>query len=122
MNAESQAVVAIAMSFVDLLNDIAPGWIKGYLRFSMWGAGHGSNASYASESGVKIVDPFMSADFFAKLNATGVELLKELKKNQGVFLVVIDSALNYEVKFEFEDLERWKITKLNGASGIPIGL
>lgn len=56
------------------------------------------------------------------MNAKSAELLKLLGKKRGVLLLSVDSQLNYDVKFEFEDVNRWKITKLNGATGLPAGI
>ena len=122
MKTESEIVIDIAREFMELIPELAPTWSKAYFRFSMDVSGHGSNASYASGSSVVIIDPFKNATFFAKANAKGVELLNKLQKKRGVVLVQIDSNFNYEVKFEFDDLERWRISKLNGGTGIPQGL
>ena len=37
-------------------------------------------------------------------------------------LLVVDSSLDYRVNFEFEDMTKWKITKMDGGSGITEGI
>jgi len=39
-----------------------------------------------------------------------------------VCLLIVDANLNYEVKFEYEDPEKWAMTKMNGGSGVPVGI
>ena len=39
-----------------------------------------------------------------------------------VCLLVVSSDFDYEIKFEQHDKNKWRITKLDGKSGIPEGL
>lgn len=38
-----------------------------------------------------------------------------------MLLLIVKDNFSYEIKYEFEDLEKWRITKLGGATGIPEG-
>ncbi|QND84421.1 Uncharacterized protein ChrSV_2194 [Chromobacterium vaccinii] len=53
------------------------------------------------------------------MNDLGATLFKELGKSQGVFLLTIDAEFNYDINFEWKDLHRWEITKLDGGTGLP---
>lgn len=35
---------------------------------------------------------------------------------------MVDSSFEYEIKFEYEDMNRWRISKFDGGTGIPAGL
>ncbi|GAB7126174.1 hypothetical protein JCM19000A_06810 [Silvimonas sp. JCM 19000] len=60
--------------------------------------------------------------FFHPIAKKGQDLLAAPGKAEGVFLLVIDSNFDYEIKFEYEDLDRWKISKLGGGTGVPVGI
>lgn len=122
MNEQSSAVVIeLAKSLIDLARKIEPKWNKAFFRFSLDEAKYGSNGSYIVGSEVIIFDPFLCGETFFRMNEEGVKLLKLLDKSRGVFLVRADSSFDYDIKFEFQDLERWKITKLDGGTGLPEG-
>ncbi|WP_197664926.1 hypothetical protein [Acinetobacter venetianus] len=52
----------------------------------------------------------------------GQELLAAFDKTKGIFLLVIDSNFDYEINFEYHDINRWKISKLAGGTGVPEGI
>ena len=118
----SAAVVELSSDFVAMLRKTEPNWEKGYFRFCHEGSVYGSNASYVSESEAMLIDPFDHGEAFRSMNEKSVKLLELLGKNQGLFLLLIDSQLNFNIKFEFNDLKRWRITKLDGGTGIPEGI
>lgn len=39
-----------------------------------------------------------------------------------VLLLTVDSSFDYEIRFENADPLRWRITKMDGGSGIPVCL
>jgi hypothetical protein len=123
MSEESSAIVIeLATEFIELMQRLAPEWSIAFFRFSLDPTKFGSVASYVSHPAVTIVDPFKHSGFFGGMNAKGVKLLRSLSKSQGVFLVVVDRDLTYDVKFDFDNLDRWRITKLNGGRGLPEGI
>lgn len=118
----SPLVIEIAKKFITLMMDIEPQWKKAYLRFSSNNSVAEAKASFLSETGVEIVDVLKCKDFFHYMNVKGQELLMALGKTTGVFLLVIDSNFDYEINFDYQDMNRWKITKLAGGTGIPEGV
>jgi hypothetical protein len=60
--------------------------------------------------------------FYDSMNAKGATLFSLMEKAKGVFVLVADSDSNYDMKFEWKDLHRWEITKMNGGTGVPHGL
>jgi len=102
-------------------------WLRAFVRFEMTSSSNwGCNGSYETPVGVMLFDPFTDGrDLFAAVNDLGPSLRQTAstpERETLVFLVAVDSEFNYKVDFESQDLERWKITKRNGASGIPAGL
>jgi len=39
-----------------------------------------------------------------------------------LFLLVTAPDFSYQIRFEFEDLNRWRISKLHGGTGVPEGI
>ncbi len=123
MNAVATAVlVELAKDFISLVREIAPNWASAYYRFRSGGARYGSNTSYLAESNVSIIGALRCGDFYERMNARGVELLEDLGKSRGVFVIIIDYEFNYDFKFEWDDLSRWEIAKLYGGTGLPSGI
>ena len=115
-------VVDVAKSFISLVRNIAPDWQKAYLRFSKWDSVSESKASYVHSSGVEIIDVLKHKEFFQSISRSGGDLLTAVGKEKGIFLLEIDSNFDYEIKFEYENPENWRITKLGGGTGIPEGV
>ncbi|GLQ89399.1 hypothetical protein [Dyella flagellata] len=123
MNNEASAIVIdLAKEFVSLVGSLDPGWTKAYYRFRAEELRYGSNASYVGGTGVTLVGAIRHGPFYELMNEKGAELLKHLDKKKGVFLLTVDNQLDYDIKFEWNDLHRWEISKMDGRSGIPEGL
>ena len=124
---QTALVFEMAKEFTELVRRVEPKWSKAYLRFCLEGPmdgwiKHGSKASYISNSSVVLIDPFEHKIFYKSMNDKVIRLLAMLGKDQAVVLVVIDSTFHCDIKFEYENLDRWNITKMHGGTGIPEGL
>jgi hypothetical protein len=115
-------VIDIAKSFIALVRVIEPNWYKAYLRFSSHHSVSEAKGSYVHESGVEIIDVLRHKDFFHAAARKGQQLLAAVGKTEGVFLLVTDSKFAYETKFEYHDMNRWRISKVGGGTGIPEGI
>lgn len=119
---ESVAVVDLAKEFMELMSQTGSKWTRAYFRFSLQPGRYGSVASYVTGANATIIDPFRNSGFFESMNAKGARLMALLEKEAGAFLVSIDSDFNYKIDFDFADPNRWRITKLNGGTGVPEGV
>lgn len=123
MNDETTStIVELAKEFIELVRGIEPRWSKAYYRFRSDGLRYGSNASYVLDSSATLISAISQAKFYDSMNEKGARLLALMGKERGVFLLATDSTFKYDVKFEWEDLHRWEITKIKGGTGIPKGL
>jgi hypothetical protein len=113
-------VINIAKKFITLIRGIEPRWQTAYLRFVSHGSAAEAKASYAHAAGVDIIDVLKHKEFFHAVTRQGQELLSAHGKEHGLFLLIADSSFNYEIKFEYEDLGKWGISKIGG-TGIPEG-
>jgi hypothetical protein len=115
-------IIDIAKGFITLVRGIEPNWRKAYLRFGSHHSVSEAKGSYVHQSGVEIIDVLMHKDFFHGVARKGQGILAALGKTEGVFLLVTDSNFDYETKFEYHDMNRWRISKLGGGTGIPEGI
>ena len=126
MSAQSnEIVVALARNFTALLQTEMPGWRRAFFRFSADEFKYGSIASYERDGKVDLIDPFESGEFYLTMNEMAARLRELMARSESKFcvlLLAVDSSFEYEVSFENADTSRWQITKMNGASGIPVGL
>ena len=121
----SPLVIALAKEFIGLVKRIEPSYRRAFWRFESEESRFGSNASFESSRGVLLVGALKEGSTYAKLNSIGRQLWEaeaDQAKRFCVCLLVVDAAFDYELKFERTDMSKWRISKLDGASGIPEGL
>lgn len=115
----------IAKIVMTTMQEHFPGWQQAFIRFQASESHHGSNGSYVTPDGVFLFDPFKFNNLFIQVNGLGLELREALtneNKKFCVFLLSVDAAFDFNFKYEWKDAGKWKITKVNGASGIPAGV
>jgi hypothetical protein len=122
--AASTITVEIATQFLLFVRSLDQNWSRAYYRFMSEDidAAYGSNASFVTESGVFLIDAIENRSFFFSMNKQGWRLFEALGMKKGVFLLCINEDKTYNMMFEWDDLQRWRITKMEGRSGIPEGV
>jgi hypothetical protein len=115
-------VISIVQELISVVREIDPKWKNAYLRFFLEEGHSQAKASYVHESGVELISVFQHGDFYESTVKKGEELFASLGKKQGLFLLIADSNLSYEIKFEYDDMSRWQINKLDGNTGVPVGI
>lgn len=121
----SPVVIALAKEFIAAMQRINPSWERAYWRFVCADDQYGSNASYTVSSGVTLISALNEGQLFDDLNDLGRQLWNfesDPSRKFCVCLLVVSSDFDYEIKFEQHDKNKWRITKLDGKSGIPEGL
>lgn len=123
----SQLVIELASVLIRTMQSMGKPWRRAFLRFEMTSSSNwGCNGSYETPVEVVLFDPLSDdRELFAAANDLGPRLRQTASTPEReilVFLVVVDDEFNYKIDFESQDSERWKITKRNAASGIPVGL
>jgi hypothetical protein len=121
-DAQAIVVIDLAKEFMDMIRHIEPSWERAYFRFCADESKFGSNGSYVCGGKAIIIDPFKWNALFKSMNEKSAKLLSLIGKVRAVILLEIDSTFDYEIKFEYQNLERWKITKINGGTGVPEGI
>ena len=112
--------IDIAKSFMQRLNDIEPKWEKGYLRYGYHDFVGEGKGTYVCKNKVEFIG-LANEDFIRQLHTQAQKLLESLDKPQRLFLLIVNSNKEYEFKFENKNMNRWKISKMDGGTGIPEG-
>jgi hypothetical protein len=118
-------VIDIAKDLISTMQDSVPGWKKAYIRFEASDEHCAAKGSYVTPEGVSIFNVLTFKPLFSRIQERGVELRSALQNNGKhfcLFLLTVDAEFQYNIDFEWNDPERWKISKMNGASGLPEGV
>lgn len=118
----SPIIVDIAKRLMLLVRDAYPDWQEAYLRFSINNLVSDVKASCVHGRGVDVMDVIQHGGFFQLMGHQGKELMRALGLVDGVFLLVVNSKYDYEIHFERADMTRWRISKLDGGTGVPAGM
>jgi hypothetical protein len=120
----SEIVVEIAKTFLSEVMQF-PNWKRAFLRFEISDGDTATNGSYSTDSSVNLIGALQHSAMYEKVGALFEELHEVTSVSGKSFLVCllsVDSNFDYKILFEHRDLDRWRITKLDGASGIPAGI
>ncbi|MCW5299391.1 hypothetical protein DXT88_14520 [Herbaspirillum lusitanum] len=118
-------VIALAKEFIAAMQRINPVWEKAYWRFVCKDDHYGSNASYSTPTEITLISAIKEKQLFENLNNLGRQLWNsenDPDRRFCVCLLAVSSTFDYEIKFEQNDENRWRITKLDGKSGLPDAL
>ena len=115
-------VVELAKEFMEFIRCLEPRASHAYFRFEYEELRDRCNGSYVTEGGATIINAVRHGAFFASMAEKARRLMHAHQKTRGVFLLIIDAQFDYEIRFDWDNLQRWIITKLNGRTGIPDGL
>ncbi|WP_163932464.1 hypothetical protein [Paraferrimonas sp. SM1919] len=117
-------LVFIAKEFINYTLESTEKWSEAYLRFeSEPGArkvemiyGYDGNGTFYEFNEANDEFTFAIMEPFKHLKEL---LFKKFEKEFCVCLLKIDSDYNYDFFYEYDDRNKWEISKMNGASGIP---
>lgn len=117
--AQSATVVELAKRLIELMREIAPDWQVAYYRYQKGPGETASNGSYVQGTDVTLIGAMRHGAFYNAMASLSADLLAG--KPRAVLLLRASSDFSYDVKFDYDDLDRWTITKLDGRTGIPEG-
>jgi len=121
-DASTPLVIDLAKSLINLMQQVDPAWEEAWLRVAIGDLVSESKGSYSKTGTVTILDVMAHKEFFHPTMQRGKELLLAMNRSSGLFLVTVYSNFEYKIDFEYENFNRWKISKLGGGSGKPEGL
>lgn len=116
------AAIEISRSFVGLIRSLETPWNVAYLRCLIDSDFVEAKASYAYSGQAEIIDVLKNKEFFHAIADKTRVFFDALHKSDGLFLLTVTSSLDYEFQFEYADMQRWWISKLNSGTGFPAGV
>ena len=125
-NAETEKfIIDIAKQFLEFTFEFAVNWDEAFLRFSGNEDHNRLKCIYRSGNEATFFgfDKTSLSEFLDSVGELFIELQKEITAQQGkefcVCLLSVNSECDYHFYYEYEDTEKWKISKMDGQSGIP---
>jgi len=116
--------VELVAAFAKEVAAIDRAWQRAFLRIAKSTGVIEAKASYLGPTGTNIVNVLEHKVFFHWVPEIAERLFETLEATRPVrvALVVLSSDLSYELIYEYDDPNRWAISKLNGGTGVPSGL
>ncbi len=121
----AELTIELAKTFAAEMRGIGAPWIKAYMRFEAGDEWCGCKGSYTTEDGTTLLDVFKHKELMRRFQELGPQLREALSHNGKKFcvtLLTIDSEMNYEFLYEYNDTNKWEISKMDGGSGVPEGV
>jgi hypothetical protein len=118
---DSEIVVELAQTCARLMLEKFPGWSRVFFRYYIDELQDSASASFERTGEVTLLSAMKEGPFYEGMT----ELARELREGGvsfKVLLLTMNSNLDYRVDYEQTNPDRRRITKLNGATGIPVGL
>ncbi len=106
----------VAGTFLQFLGRACPGWEVGFFRYALGAGGPTASAACVIGARVAVVE---HPGVFDLLMERSKALFDSLARTKGVVLFVVGASRQVEVRFDLEDLDRWK---LDAGTGLPEGL
>jgi hypothetical protein len=127
MNDQATAlVIDLAKHVVGYMQTALPTWQEVYVRIDTPSdSQRGARVSYVDAQGVTVIDVIEHRDLIAGILPIAHQLRDALANNGRKFRVCLfraNAKLDYHIDFEWSDANKWAMTKLRGATGLPIGL
>ena len=122
--AASRLVVEMAKAFISAMQAASGSWQKAFYRLEVSDALHSSSGSFVTPSDVHVMDAFAFDTLFEKLEPLALELAESTKPKEKPFCILllsINCDFDYTIDFEWVDQNRWRISKMDGGTGIPEG-
>jgi hypothetical protein len=117
--------IELARLLIREMQSMGKPWKKAFLRSKIANGMCTHEGSYTLRDAVYLFNVLQHKAMFSTAHEI-VPQLREASANGDrrfcVALLIVDSDFNYEMKYEYDDADRWAISKLGGRSGVPQGI
>jgi hypothetical protein len=124
LDANAELTVELAKIFIQEIQSSYSTWESAYLRIDANEDSIGCRISCKRSTQIELLDVLQHKSFTNAVIEIGSQLRECTPSNGKKFLVlllVIENNFNYEIQYEYENSNRWAITKLGGGTGVPVG-
>jgi hypothetical protein len=120
----SRLVLELARLLIREMQAMGKPWTKAFLRMEIADGVQTHRGSFLVGDFVHLFNVLEHKTMFSSVHEL-VPQLREASANDDrrfcVALLIVDSKFNYEVRYEYDDVARWAISRLDGGSGMPAG-
>ncbi|WP_394780581.1 hypothetical protein [Undibacterium sp.] len=116
---EAEIIFEMGIAFIQHMIDTASGWEKAYFRIQIDENHSSSTGIYIVGSEVEFIE--LPYSFAHGMEKKATRLAEVFGKDEMVMLLFVKSNYGAEAFFDYEDMDKWEISKLDGRTGIPEG-
>jgi hypothetical protein len=115
----AKTTVEMAAATVEFMVERGEPWDCAYYRYVETDALWGSNGSFRHGGRVTLFSVSRDGSYLDAMNDVSRQVLEHLGKKRAVLLLTVGVDMTYKLDFEFDDMDRWKISRAEGRTGIP---
>jgi len=118
----SRLTIEIAGTLVGLAGDFDPAWERAWFRFESDGNNTSANTTIEKNGEAWLIPTTSSGGRVRSMSELAEQMREHLDfagRKFRVALVEVQPDLKFMIEYEFDDPNRWRMTKLGGASGFP---
>lgn len=116
---ETDLIIQLAKNFIEEIITLEPKFERAFYRFYVEDHMHESCSSYTVPNDVFIVSALDQHEFFDLMDDICLKIMQEMEKSPVLLLLTIDKSFDYKIQFEYENMEKWNISLMDGGTGIP---
>lgn len=116
---QTDSIIELAKRFIDEMQNLEPAFERAFFRFHGELRMYSSCASYTTPFDVCLVSAFREEEFYDEMDRLSLRVLSEMEHDSILMLLEIDKNFDYDIKFEYKDMERWQISLSDGGTGVP---
>jgi hypothetical protein len=121
--ASAAAVIELAKGVIVLAGNVDPDWERIYYRFELHDDSNRMNGSIVRNGEARLISSIDHGDAYDELESLAQAVCEATPDPDGaipyVLLVTANSDFSYNLEFEYDNPDRWRITKLDGGTGFP---
>lgn len=121
-DAATPIVIELAKLFFRLVLVVSPNFDRAFLRCQSDQNMTETKGSFIEGPKIEIIDAIGKSDYFKPMGLLVSRLFAAFGKERGVLLLSVDKTFDYNFDFDWDDLSRWRITKLGSGTGVPEGV
>jgi hypothetical protein len=120
----SELIIELAKAVVTEMSASFREWEEAFVRMQADDGFFEAKCSCVLSDGPQILDVLAHKSFISKVQELGLALRQALPSADERFYVAllrVGSDMSYEMQYEYKDHGRWRISKMNGGTGMPVG-
>jgi len=120
----TEIIFELARAVASEMRASYPTWKEAFLRMQAGDGFFETKCSIVLPDSVQILDVLAHQSFVSQAQQLGSELREKLPRPNGplwLSILRVSSNLTCDMQYEYSDPNRWRISKIGGGTGLPVG-